>query len=122
MKPYIEVKGTKVHLPQSVDPHQYEVFMMEFGDDYFYLLCKKVGKRYFQATGVVMERKGNDLIFHKDGSLYFQTKLGGSLGTRLTISSTGAATFSSVLTTGGNVLINNPTASKKGFTYKIRVV
>ena len=72
MKPYIEVKGTKVHLPQSVDPHQYEVFMMEFGDDYFYLLCKKVGKRYFQATGVVMERKGNDLIFHKDGSLYFQ--------------------------------------------------
>ena len=53
-----------------------------------------------------------------DGSLYFQTKLGGSLGTRLTISSTGAATFSSVLTTGDNVLINNPTASKKGFTYQ----
>ena len=35
-----------------------------------------------------------------DGSLYFQTKLGGALGTRLTIASTGAATFSSTIQTG----------------------
>jgi hypothetical protein len=40
-----------------------------------------------------------------DGSLYFQTKLGGSLGTRLTIISTGAATFSSTIQTNGNAYI-----------------
>ena len=40
-----------------------------------------------------------------DGSLYFQTKQGGSLGTRLTITSTGAATFSSTIQTNGNVYI-----------------
>jgi hypothetical protein len=33
-----------------------------------------------------------------DGSLYFQTKLGGGLTTKLTIASTGAATFSSSVT------------------------
>ena len=36
-----------------------------------------------------------------DGSLYFQTKLGGSLGTRLTITSTGAAAFTNTLTAAG---------------------
>ena len=55
-----------------------------------------------------------------DGSLYFQTKLGGSLGTRLTISSTGAATFSSTLsaTTGyfsGNVVIDNTSLNNPKF-------
>lgn len=72
MKPYIEVKGQRIHVPQSVDPHKYEVCLLEFGDDYFYLLCKKVGKRYIQATGVVMERVGNELIFHKMGDFYAQ--------------------------------------------------
>ncbi|HET6992107.1 MAG TPA: hypothetical protein VFJ43_12315 [Bacteroidia bacterium] len=72
MKPYIEVKGNKIYLPQSVDPHKYEVCMMEFGNDNFYLLCRKVSKRYLQATGVVMEHVGNELIFHKAGSVYVQ--------------------------------------------------
>jgi hypothetical protein len=43
-------------------------------------------------------RVGGLLQGDGDGSLYFQTKLGGSLGTRLTITSTGASTFSSTIT------------------------
>lgn len=46
--------------------------MMESGKDNFYLLCRKVAKRYFQATGVVMERVGKELIFHKAGAVYVQ--------------------------------------------------
>jgi hypothetical protein len=39
-----------------------------------------------------------------DGSLYFQTKLGGALGTRLTITSTGASTFSNTITAAGLII------------------
>jgi hypothetical protein len=52
------------------------------------------------------------------GNLVFQTLNGGTLGTRLTINSAGAATFSSSVTAGDNYLINNTTASKKGYTYQ----
>jgi hypothetical protein len=72
MKPYIELKGEKIYLPQSVDPHKFEVCMMEFGNNNFYLLCRKVGTRYSQATGGVMEHVGNELIFHKAGAVYAQ--------------------------------------------------
>ena len=72
MKPFIEINGDKVYLPQSVDPHKYEVCLMEFGNDYFYLLCRKVEKRYIQATGAVMERVENELKFHKIGDFYVQ--------------------------------------------------
>jgi hypothetical protein len=40
------------------------------------------------------------------GTLVFQTLNGGSLGTRLTIASSGAATFSSSVTAGGNIQSN----------------
>lgn len=72
MKPFIEHEGKKIYLPQSVDPHKFEVCVMEFGKDNFYLLCRKVATRYTQATGVVMERAGNELIFHKAGAVYVQ--------------------------------------------------
>ena len=36
----------------------------------------------------------------------------------LTFACAGDATFSCTVTTGGNILINNPTASKKGYTYR----
>ena len=36
----------------------------------------------------------------------------------LTMNYTGAATFSSSVTAGGNYLLNNPSASKKGYTYQ----
>jgi len=60
----------------------------------------------FSNNGVVYNwgRIGALLQGDGDGSLYFQTKLGGSLGTRLTISSTGAATFASTVYAGGDVV------------------
>ena len=49
-------------------------------------------------------RVGGLLQGDGDGSLYFQTKLGGSLGTRLTITSTGASTFAcTIQANGGNI-------------------
>ncbi len=67
MKPYIDLEGKKIYLPQSVDAHNFEICVM--GD--FFLLCKKVTQRYSQATGVLMERSGKELIFHKSVSSYF---------------------------------------------------
>ena len=72
MKPYIEIENDRVYLPQTVDPHKFEVCVMSNGNGNFYLLCRKVATRYTQATGVVMERKGKELDFHKAGSAYVQ--------------------------------------------------
>lgn len=72
MKPYIEIEGARVYLPQTVDPHNFEVCVMSNGHTNFYLLCRKVATRYSQATGVVMERNGNELGFHKAGAVYVQ--------------------------------------------------
>jgi nitrite reductase/ring-hydroxylating ferredoxin subunit len=72
MKPYIEINGEKVHLPQSVDPHKFEVCSREFEGNTYYILCKKVSQRYQQATGVVLERKGKELDFHLAGNVYVQ--------------------------------------------------
>jgi hypothetical protein len=72
MKPYINIDGEQLYLPQSVDPHKFEVCVMNNGKENFYLLCRKVAQRFTQATGVVMERTGNELIFHKAGAVYVQ--------------------------------------------------
>ena len=72
MKPYIEINGDQLYLPQTVDPHNFEVCVMSNGNDHFFLLCRKVAKRYMQATGVLMERTGNELIFHNAGGVYVQ--------------------------------------------------
>jgi hypothetical protein len=72
MKPYIETDGDRVYLPQSVDPHKFEICMLSNGKNNYYLLCRKVSKRFFQATGVLMERAGNELDFHRSGVHYIQ--------------------------------------------------
>lgn len=72
MKPYIETEGTRLYLPQTVDPHKFEVCMRSWNGMTFFLLCRKVAQRYRQATGVVMERVNNELIFHKAGAVYVQ--------------------------------------------------
>ena len=72
MKPYIEIDGDQLYLPQAVDAHNFEVCVMSSGRDKFFLLCRKVAKRYRQATGVLMERVGNELIFHNAGGVYVQ--------------------------------------------------
>ncbi|MDQ3109912.1 MAG: hypothetical protein M3R17_08450 [Bacteroidota bacterium] len=72
MKPYVEIEGTRVYLPQSVDPHKYEVCIMKNEATDFYLLCLKVSRRFIQATGVLLERAGNELIFHKSGMYFIQ--------------------------------------------------
>jgi hypothetical protein len=51
-------------------------------------------------------RVGGCLQGDGDGALYFQTKLGGGLTTKLTINSTGAATFSSSGLFSGNLQTN----------------
>jgi hypothetical protein len=72
MKPYIEIEGNQLYLPQSVDPHKFEVCVMSNGTDKFFLLCRKVAQRFHQATGVLMERNGKELIFHNAGGVYVQ--------------------------------------------------
>ena len=72
MKPYIEIDGNKVYLPQTVDPHKFEVCSREFEGRRYYLLCRKVSQRYVQATGVVLEHNGNELNFHLAGKVYVQ--------------------------------------------------
>jgi hypothetical protein len=72
MKPYIEIDGERLYLPQTVDAHKYEVCVMSNGMDKFFLLCRKVAKRFIQATGVLMERSGKELIFHNAGGVYVQ--------------------------------------------------
>ncbi len=72
MQPFIEFNGEKLSLPQSVDPYKFEVGVKNHnGQDYF-ILCRKVSKRYLQATGVVLERKGNALDFHVARNNYVQ--------------------------------------------------
>jgi hypothetical protein len=51
-----------------------------------------------------------------DGSLYFQTKLGGSLGTRFTITSTGAATFTNTVTAVTNLRVNSTGATGSAYS------
>ncbi|CAN5174165.1 hypothetical protein BH09BAC5_BH09BAC5_11510 [soil metagenome] len=68
MKPFITLGKEKAYLPQSVDANKFEICEMS---NYF-LLCRKVGTRYTQATGVLLERDGNELKFHKSGSYYLQ--------------------------------------------------
>jgi len=72
MKPYIELSGTKIYLPQAIDPHKYEVCTMKSGSKTYFLLCKKLRKRYIQATGVLMELVDTNLDFHKIGDFYVQ--------------------------------------------------
>jgi hypothetical protein len=72
MKPYIELRGDQLYLPQTVDANKFEVCVMTSGSDNFFLLCRKVATRYRQVTGVLMERKGNELIFHNAGGVYVQ--------------------------------------------------
>ena len=52
-------------------------------------------------------RVGGLLQGNGDGSLYFQTKTGGGLTTKLTISSTGASIFASSITSSGMHSINS---------------
>ena len=72
MKPYIESDGDRLYLPQTVDPHKYELCVMNAGGNIFYLLCRKVATRYIQATGVLMERVANEIIFHNAGGVHVQ--------------------------------------------------
>ena|SRR5665213_2107741 len=72
MKPYIEFNGEKIHLPQEVDPHKYEVCSRNFEGKNYFILCRKVSKRYRQATGVVLEHNGKEMIFHLSGNSYVQ--------------------------------------------------
>ena len=67
----------------------------------------------FSNNGVVYNwgRIGALLQGDGDGSLYFQTKLGGGLTTKLTINSTGAATFNSSITAGDQIRITGSTAN-----------
>lgn len=60
MKPYIEIKGKKVYLPQQVDPHRFEVCALQFKGTIHYLLCPKLKNRYRQATGIHIEQNGNE--------------------------------------------------------------
>ncbi len=64
MKPYIEINGEKIHLPQTVDPHKNEICSLDIEGKTYFLLCRKERKRYYQASGVVMDRKGQELDFH----------------------------------------------------------
>lgn len=72
MRPYIDFNGERLYLPQRVDAHNFEVCSRNHGNNTFFLLCKKVSQRYRQVTGVVLERKKNDLDFHLAGSRYVQ--------------------------------------------------
>jgi hypothetical protein len=68
MKPYIEVDGERLYLPQEVDPHRFEVCMHTLnGTVPFFLLCPVVKHRYHQATGIVLERVGKELQLHLAG-------------------------------------------------------
>ena len=73
MKPYIEFNGEKIYLPQRVDPYKFEVCSRSNGAQTFFLLCRKVGKRYRQATGVVLKHNGTELDFYFDGSYVQKT-------------------------------------------------
>jgi len=72
MRPYIELNGEKLNLPQTVDPYKFEVCSREHNGQTYFLLCRKVSQRFRQATGVVLERKGNNLDFHLAGNVYVQ--------------------------------------------------
>lgn len=72
MKPYIDLDGDRIFLPQTVDAHKFEVCVMKDGATIFFVLCRKVSQRFTQATGVLMERTGNELIFHNAGGVYVQ--------------------------------------------------
>jgi hypothetical protein len=62
MKPYIEIDGARLYLPQEVDPHRFEVCLYTPGDrSLYFLLCPIVKTRYRQATGAILERTGNEL-------------------------------------------------------------
>lgn len=60
MKPYIEINNKKIHLPQQVDPHRFEICSIHAKGADQYLLCPKVKTRYRQATGVHIELSGNE--------------------------------------------------------------
>lgn len=62
MKPYIETNGKKQYLPQNVDPHRFEVGVLERNGKTHFLLCPKVKTRYRQATGVHIETDGNEFV------------------------------------------------------------
>ena len=72
MKPFIEFNGEKVYLPQSVDPYKFEVCSRNFEGENYFILCRKVSKRYHQATGVVLKHNVRELDFYLDGNSYVQ--------------------------------------------------
>jgi hypothetical protein len=67
MKPYVEIRGEKLYLPQEVDAHRFEVCSKEVNGGMLYLLCPKVPTRYVQATGAILERNGNEMQLQWSG-------------------------------------------------------
>jgi hypothetical protein len=63
MKPYIEYKGEKLYLAQEVDPNRFEVAVNAVGGDPVFVLCPKLRTRYVQATGILLFREENELVF-----------------------------------------------------------
>lgn len=70
MIPYTEIGGERLHLPQFVDPHKNEVCYIVINGRMLFLLCKKERKRYFQASGVLLDRVGQELQFHLINNTY----------------------------------------------------
>ena len=63
MMPYIEYSGEKLYLAQEVDPHKFEVAVYAGGKQPVFVLCPKLSPRYHQATGALLFREGNELLF-----------------------------------------------------------
>lgn len=68
MRPFIEYGNARYYLPQEVKVHRFEVNVMEENGKTRFLLCPIVPKRYVQATGGLMERKGKELNFIFNGN------------------------------------------------------
>lgn len=62
MRPFITISNQKIYLPQQVDPHRFEVCTLESKGVVNYLLCPKLKVRYRQATGIHIEKSGNEFL------------------------------------------------------------
>ena len=75
MRPYIEMNGKRYHLQKEVDPHRFEVGVLEVNGSPEFLLCPKVKQRFRQATGAALVIDGHqlNLVLNPDGKIIQRT-------------------------------------------------